>query len=166
MYKQDLKLQPSKTGTGVFTTIDIPANVPIMELRGTLYLEKDLPNPNNTAVLQISTNTFMDLTGVVDGVDYLNHSCNPNCLMHIVGNRVILYSMYVIKAGAELTFDYSTTSTDTVAKWNMTCHCGDFHCRKNISGFQTLDATTQQKMIQKGMVPLYITQPQMFPKKF
>jgi hypothetical protein len=166
MYKQDLKIQPSKIGMGVFTTIDIPANVPIMELRGTLYLEKDLPSPTNNSVLQIGTNTFMGLTGVVDGVDYLNHSCNPNCLMHIVGNRAVLYSMYVIKAGSELTFDYSLSSTDTPAKWSMLCHCGDFNCRKTISGFHTLDTATQQKMIKQGMVPLYITQPQMFPKKF
>ena len=80
-----------------------------------------------------------------------------------MGNRAILYSLYVIPAGAELTFDYSTTSTDTLETWKMTCACGSHKCRKAISGYQYLDPTLQEEYKKKGMIPLFITTP-MFQK--
>jgi hypothetical protein len=163
MYAQYLKVKLSGTGQGVFTSIQIPADVPILEVRGPIYLEQDLPDPNHPALLQVGTNTFIAASGGPD--DYLNHSCNPNCMMHVAGNRAVLYSLYVIAAGSELTFDYSTTATDDHAKWTMPCACGQNNCRKNISGFQYLDPTLQKSLIDRGMVPLYITQPNMFPKK-
>ena len=163
MYHQYLKVKASKNSQGVFTTIQIPAGVPILEIRGPIYVEKDLPDPNDPTILQVGTNTFIGISGGLD--DHLNHSCNPNCMMHVAGNRAILYSLYVIPVGAELTFDYSTTSTDTHEKWKMDCQCGQNNCRKVISGFQYLDPALQKKLIGKGMVPLYITQPNMFPKK-
>ena len=163
MYIQYLKVKPSGTGQGVFTSVQIPSDVPILEVRGPIYLEQDLPDPNHPALLQIGTNTFIGPSGGAD--DYLNHSCNPNCMVHVAGNRAVLYSLYVIQAGAELTFDYSLSSTDTADKWTMNCQCGQNNCRKMISGFQYLDPTLQKILIDKNMVPLYITQPQMFPKK-
>lgn len=164
MYTQYLKVEAAKNGRGVFTSIQIPANVPILEIRGPIYTEQTLPkNTDLSLVLQVGPNTYIGISGGID--DYLNHSCNPNCLMHVAGNRAILYSMYVIPAGAELTFDYSSTSTDSASQWTMKCHCGQPNCRKNISGFQYLDPTLQQSMIKRGMVPMYITMPNMFPKQ-
>lgn len=164
MYLQYLKVKPCKTGLGVFTNVQIPANVPILEVRGNIYLEKDLPDPNHPTLLQVGPNTFIGPSGGVD--DSINHSCNPNCMMHVVGNRAILYSLYVIPAGSELTFDYSTTATDSYEKWSMTCLCGQVNCRKVISGFQNLDPELQQSLIKKGLVPLYITNPNMIQKKY
>lgn len=163
MFTQYLKVKPSKTGQGVFTTVQIPANVPVLEVRGPIYTEKDLPDPNHPALLQVGPETFIAASGGPD--DYLNHSCNPNCVMRVEGHRAILYSLYVIQAGAELTFDYSTTATDSIDKWKMDCQCGDFHCRRVISGFQNLDPALQQKMKDKGWVPNYIAEPSMFPKQ-
>ena len=164
MYNRYLKVKPCKTGQGVFTTVDIPTNVPIIEVRGTIYKEKDLPNPNHPALLQVGPDIFIGPSGGVD--DYINHSCNPNCLVHIAGNRAVVYSMYVIPEGSEITFDYSTTATDDHNKWKMECQCGEFACRKIISGHQYLDDTTKQKMQDKGMLPLYITQPNLFQKSW
>jgi SET domain-containing protein len=161
MYQEHLKLQPSKGGRGVFTTVIIPAKQPILEVRGPVMLEKNLPDPNHPALLQIGADTFIGASGDVD--DMINHSCNPNCYMHITGNRAILFSLYVIPAGAELTFDYSSTSTDSLDKWKMDCKCGEFTCRKVISGFQHLDTGIQQKLKDQGVVPLYILNPEMFP---
>jgi hypothetical protein len=161
VYNEHLKLQPTKTGQGVFTTVVIPAKQPILEVRGPVLLEKDLPDPNHPALLQMGADTFIGASGDVD--DYLNHSCNPNCYMHITGNRAILYSLYVIPAEVELTFDYSSTATDSLEKWKMNCQCGEFVCRKVISGFQHLDGLTQQKLKNQGAVPLYILRPEMFP---
>lgn len=159
MYKQYLKVKQSKTGMGqgVFTTIKIPAGVPIFEVTGNIYNKQSLPTAKQEIALQIGPDLFI---GSSEGLmDYVNHSCNPNCLIHIVGSRAILYSMYVITPDTELTFDYSTSSTDSLEEWNMNCLCGDPNCRKVISGFHLLDEATQQDLKNKGMVPLFITHP-------
>lgn len=157
MYKQYLKTKACKTGLGVFTTIELPANEPLFEIIGTVYAEKDLPDPNHPALLQVGPDTFIGPSGAFD--DYINHSCNPNCRMHVVGNRAIVYSLYVIPAGAELTFDYSTTSSDTQDKWSMKCACDTHKCRGNISGYQYLEPALQEEYKMKGMIPLFITFP-------
>ena len=164
MYKEHCKLLHTKTGLGVFTDTIIPAKAPIMEVRGPIYAEKDLPDPTHPALLQVGPDTFIGPSGDLD--DYINHSCQPNCYMHVAGNRAILFSLYVITAGSELTFDYSSTSTDELEKWKMDCLCGDFNCRKVISGFQHLSDADKQKMKDKMVLPLYIQHPNMFLKSW
>lgn len=161
MYSQFLEVRPSINGLGVFTRVVIPAKVPIIEITGELYNDSNLPD--HPAMCQIGTDTFVGPSGKPD--DYLNHSCNPNCKLVIAGNRAILYSMYVIPINNELTFDYSTTSTDTLEKWHMKCNCGHNKCRQVISGHYYLDEQTKSDYIQKGMLPLYILYPDMFPKQ-
>lgn len=164
MYKDYCKLQPSKGGLGMFTTVIIPAKTPIIEVRGPVGSEKEMPDPNHPALLQIGNDLFIGPSGDLD--DYINHSCNPNCYIHIAGNRAILFSLYVIPAGSELTFDYSTTATDSLEKWKMDCLCGHATCRKVISGFQHLDESVKQNLKDKNTVPLYILHPEMFPRKW
>lgn len=151
MYNQYLKTKASKNGTGVFTEVTIPANVPIIEFTGTIFGHA----PANQEYLQIGVGLYLGVSGAID--DYINHSCKPNCVLHIVGRRAILYSKYVITANTELNFDYSTSSTDTHETWKMNCSCGAQNCRKVISGIQYLDDETINKMKQEDMLPLFIT---------
>lgn len=155
MFKPYLKLQPTKMGQGVFTSIKIPVGVPVVEVTGEVYAEDKLPDPNHPALLQVNHNTFIGPSGDVD--DYINHSCDPNCRVHIVGNRAILYSLYDIPANSEITFDYSTNSTDTLDKWQMNCQCGKFNCRKIISGLQYVNSSIVEDYKKRGMIPLFIT---------
>jgi hypothetical protein len=165
MYQQYLKVQPSKMGTGqgTFTTVKIPANVAVLEITGPILLDREVPDMNDPALLQVGPNTFIGASGDVD--DFLNHSCDPNCKMHVVGNRAFLYSLYVIPAGSELTFDYSTTSTDTLDSWKMNCKCGSNKCRKLISGAQYLPGPLTDTYKSKGMLPLYILEPNLIQKR-
>lgn len=153
MHTNYLKVLPSKNGNGVFTTVDIPARTPILECTGDIYTRTNVPN--HPAVLQIAQDLYIGPSGSHD--DIVEHSCNPNCFLHVVGKRAILYSLHLIKANSELTFDYSTTSTDTLDEWKMDCHCGSFNCRKVISGFQYLDPKLQEEYKKSGMVPLFMT---------
>lgn len=153
MYTQYIKTMPSKIGNGTFTTVDIPARTPIMEWTGDIFDKSNAPD--HPALLQIAQNTFLGPSGKPD--DTINHSCDPNCYLHVVGKRAIVYSLYFIKADTELTFDYSTTSTDTLDEWKMICQCGSAKCRKIISGFQYLDPKLQDEYIKLGIVPLFIT---------
>jgi hypothetical protein len=154
MFKDNLKIKSCKLGLGVFTDIKIPANVPIIEITGNTFNYDSLPNKNSIYNMQIGNDLYITQSGDID--DYLNHSCNPNCYMHIVGKRAILYSLYVIPAGKELTFDYSLISTDLLEEWGMICLCGDFNCRKTISGFGNLPQHIKDKYKKKGIIPGYI----------
>ena len=80
-------------------------------------------------------------------------------MLHIVGKRAFLYSLYVIKANSELTFDYSTSSTDTYDTWKMNCKCCYIKCRKVISGFDYLSDEIKEKYKEKNMIPLFINDP-------
>lgn len=153
MYKQYLKTLTTEKGLGVISSVEIPTNIPIFEFKGNLFTRQSLKH-DMSQVLQIGPDTYLGPSGDID--DYVNHSCNPNCCVHTVGNRAILYSLYVIPIELELTFDYSTTSTDTLDFWKMNCLCGNFNCRKIISGFQLLDTNTQEDYIKKGLVPQYV----------
>jgi SET domain-containing protein len=163
MYKQYLEVRDCKMGKGTFTTVIIPANTPIMEMSGPILLDREIKPEDMDMHLQIGPNTFLGPSGDVD--DYINHSCDPNCKLHVVGNRVIVYSLYVIPKDAELFYDYSVTSTDTADDWKMDCKCGSNKCRKIISGHTSLDPLTKEMYKNKGMLPLYILEPQMIHKR-
>jgi hypothetical protein len=162
MFTQYLKVADGKNGKGTFTSIEIPAGVPIAEANGPTHI-LNVSKTNNPNWLQVGVDIFMAASGHMLP-DYINHSCDPNCYFHMMGNRAILYSLYVISVGAELTFDYSTTSTDTMETWQMQCACGSHKCRKTISGYQSLNPTLQEEYKSKGMIPLFITT-QMFQKR-
>lgn len=160
-YAKYLKVEDCKTGKGVFTSVAIPANSMVLEMSGTIVTE--VPPNDHDMFLQIGPNTFIGPSGGTD--DYVNHSCNPNCKMHIVGDRAFLYSLYVIPTGAELTFDYATTSTETLDSWQMNCKCGSYNCRKVISGYKYIDQKTFEDYLKKGAIPMYITAPQLFQNR-
>jgi len=63
----------------------------------------------------------------------INHSCNPN--LGIKG-KIMFYAIRDIKAGEELTFDYSTSEKEI--DWVMGCYCGSKNCRKIITSIQFL----------------------------
>lgn len=145
---------PSKTGNGVFTKIKIPAGSPVIEVTGDLFNSKTADH-NHPALLQVGPDLYIGPSGDVD--DYVNHSCNPNCLLHCVGSRAILFALHDIPAGSEITFDYSTSSTENKEQWQMKCLCGYKNCRKIISGFQYLDSKLIDEYHKKNMIPLFIS---------
>lgn len=151
--KEYLKLKPSRLGSqGIFTTVKIKRNIPIIEVTGDLFTSTNLPD--SPAMLQVGPDLFIGPSGGID--DHMNHSCDPNCYLHIVGNRAIAYALYDIQADSELTFDYSTSSTDTLDVWQMKCNCGSVNCRNIISGLHYLSPAAREEMKKKGMLPLFM----------
>lgn len=152
MYNEHLKIQPAKkNGNGVFTLIAIPADVPILEIKGDFFSSKDNIGQDH---LQVGIDKFIGPTGGID--DHINHSCNPNCVLHIAGNRAMLYSLHAIRENSEITFDYSVSSTDTHDTWKMECKCGEFNCRKIISGYNYLPPDLRSKYEGVGMTPQFM----------
>jgi len=156
-FKPNLEVKSAGSkGSGVFSKVMIPAKTVIYEFAGAIMTGSDLKNYNEPQnALQIGESLYLTKSGGLE--DYTNHSCDPNCGLRIVGNRALLVTLYVIQPGHEITFDYSTSSNDTMNSWNMNCNCGTFICRKVISGFQYLPAERQQYYIKLGIVPGYLT---------
>lgn len=144
-------------GRGVFSKVTFPANTTIFEITGQVIKKKDIPYPfppESNNYIQIGKDTYLGLSGSFD--DYLNHSCNPNCKIHIVGTRAFLITMYQVNPGTELTFDYSTTCNEILNEWQMNCNCKSYNCRKTISGFQYLNEDKQKEYIKMGIIPEYL----------
>lgn len=156
-FKRNLALKKTNRGWGVFTKGEVPANSIIFEFHGEVIPAGKVPNPlapKDDYYLQIAPDKYLGPSGDFD--DFVNHSCNPNCGIHIVGDRAFLKSLYLISANTEVTFDYSTTSDEDPKSWSMPCQCGVYGCRKTISGFQELDKTTKDRYKKLGIVPKYL----------
>lgn len=150
---ENLKIVETNKGKGVITLSDIPANTVIFEFKGDKFDREKLVH-NFASILQVGSDRFLGPSGDKD--DYINHSCNPNCGLYIVANRAFLMSLHDISEKTELTFDYSTSSSDTLDQWKMECKCGFYHCRKVISGYQYLDKAIKDRYEKLGIVPKYL----------
>ncbi|HEX8179139.1 MAG TPA: SET domain-containing protein-lysine N-methyltransferase [Pyrinomonadaceae bacterium] len=78
---------------------------------------------------------------------FLNHSCDPNTGVRATTEIIALTQ---IEAGAELTFDYSTSMAED--SWEMDCACATAICRRRIRDFKHLPAERQLYYINHGAV--------------
>ena len=72
-------------------------------------------------------NEDYDIDGSVEwnAARFLNHSCHPNCEADIVRGRIWIYALHDIKAGEELTYNYSHGIEEYEER---PCHCGAHNC--------------------------------------
>ena len=84
----------------------------------------------------------------IEPVDYMNHSCEPNCG---VRGSVVVVARRDIDVGEELTFDYGTTDTD---RWTLECGCGAGSCRGRMTGEDWRNPDFQAR--NAGFLSLYI----------
>lgn len=89
----------------------------------------------------------------------LNHSCDPNAgIFKIDKDNTVtdfeLKTLRPIKNGDEITIDYATTQLE---EWEMPCHCGSSSCRGVVTDFARLPSEMQEKYVNLGIVPKYIT---------
>jgi hypothetical protein len=151
-----LSLKPTAArGNGVFTDTLIGPDAVVLDFHGPLLTFAALPIGGHHD-LQIGPDLYIGASHELD--DYVNHSCDPNCWVEIrdldstVSARLI--ALRRIEPGEEITFDYSTTSTETFATWSMPCLCGASICRRVISGFGTLPKDVQARYV--NLVPAYV----------
>lgn len=119
-------------GKGIFAKQAIKKDSLVFNFIGTV-----LPLEEATTLsLQISEFTALESTCEID--DYLNHSCDPNCVV-VITDDVSLYAKRDIEINEELSFDYNTTECDLVAqKCDFKCQCKSDKCLKWIKGSKYL----------------------------
>lgn len=141
------------TGKGMFTRVPISQNEIISKFEGDLFTCQEILKIGKDFLdccLQIDNDLYMKQKTL----DFINHSCNPNCWIQIKGQRAFLVAFREIQKGEELTFDYSTTMDEDY--WEMDCNCQSINCRKRIRDFKYLPEEIQENYIQKGIIPKYI----------
>jgi SET domain-containing protein len=115
-------------GMGGFARRDIRRGKRIVEYVGNKLSKAKAQQALDQQNVYIFT---LDDTYDVDGsvawnpARFLNHGCNPNCEVEIVRGRIWIYALRDIKAGEELTYNYSYDFEDYE---NRPCNCGAPSC--------------------------------------
>jgi SET domain len=126
-------------GCGVFTTAPIAAGTRIVAIAGQKYRTRDIP-PEALA-MQIDDDLWLCSEGEnLD--DYINHSCAPN--IGFIHNDPVLYALRDIAAAEELTWDYSTSISES--GWNLACLCEAKSCRGTVLPFGELTLEQQKRL--------------------
>jgi len=74
-------------------------------------------------------NKKYDIDGLIDEnkARFINHSCNPNCEVDIIKDRIWISSIKKIKKNEELSYDYGYAFDKEDYKDHV-CKCGSKHC--------------------------------------
>jgi uncharacterized protein len=104
--KRHLKVRKSKTGLGLFALESIERKGLVIEYVGPILTRKEANEKGGQYLFETSYNRFIDGSGRKNTARYINHSCNPNCEIDIVGGRVLVITKREILAGEELNYDY------------------------------------------------------------
>ena len=115
------KVKKSKIhGNGIVATQNISKGVQIIEYIGETINKKEgdrrsadrikkyLNKKNEGSVYIFELNKKFDIDGspLYNKARYINHSCNPNCEVDIIENKIWIISIKLIKKGEELNYDY------------------------------------------------------------
>ena len=123
-----LVIRPSRIhAAGVFTTASIRKGSRVVEYSGP-RLSPEEANRLYDGAPRTYLYGLEDGKTVIDGEGmgaYLNHSCDPNCEVDEIKNRVWILAIRDIAAGEELLWDYNLYDDDDPAP----CHCGSPQCR-------------------------------------
>ncbi|MGA6983574.1 MAG: SET domain-containing protein-lysine N-methyltransferase [Candidatus Sulfotelmatobacter sp.] len=123
-----LVIRPSRIhAAGVFTTAPIRKGARVVEYTGPRLTPEEA-----NRLYEGASRTYLygmeDGKTVIDGEGmgaFLNHSCDPNCEVDEVKNRVWILALRNILPGEELLWDYSLYDDEDPAP----CHCGTLKCR-------------------------------------
>ena len=140
LHKSIVKKAIGKKGWGLFATKMIKEGEVVWELDSSckVFPLKQNIKKKHPKAFQFGNKYVL----CSDDSDFMNHSCNPNTWWL---SDTQLVARWDIKAGEEITYDYSTSDVfpDWVADWE--CHCGAKDCRGRISNKDCLRKDFQQK---------------------
>ncbi len=102
------------------------------ERRGDLHWARSLETGGG-AVYLFTLNKKYDVDGAFpwNPARLINHSCDPNCEVHIVKGRIWVVALMDIEDGTELSFNYGFDAEDYESH---PCRCGKARCVGYIVG--------------------------------
>jgi SET domain-containing protein len=145
-------LETGPKGLGVFATRSYRRGEPVLAFGGPFLSSAEIAD--YTHVIQVDDELFLGASGGLD--DYVNHSCDPNCVLRWAPLSLSLVASKSIEAGAEITFDYSTCIDAEPGLHS--CMCGSVRCRGRVVPFRELDRLTRSRYLRLGAVPPFVRQ--------
>ena len=123
-----LVVRPSPIhSVGVYTTASIRKGARVVEYAGQRLTPEEADRLYD-GVSRTYLYGLEDGKTLIDGEGlgaYLNHSCNPNCEVDEIKDRVWIFALRDIAAGEELVWDYSLYDDESPAP----CYCRSPQCR-------------------------------------
>lgn len=90
---------------------------------------------HHTFLFQVDEHFVIDATSKGSDARFMNHSCDPNCEAVNEEGRIFIEAIQSIRAGDELTYDYSFEHEGRITKKLRElykCECGTPNCRGTI----------------------------------
>jgi uncharacterized protein len=115
-------------GIGGFARVDIPIGTRVIEYVGEIISKQEsLVRCERSNEYIFAIDDERDLDGNVEWnpARFLNHSCEPNCEAQFVDGHIWLVAIRDVRAGEELTFNYSYDLADYR---EHPCRCGAKTC--------------------------------------
>jgi SET domain-containing protein len=102
-------------GWGVYATRTIPKNTRIIDYAGekisnqkSLRREQRYIKRGRLWCFKLTNRTVIDAAVGGNDARFINHSCRPNCYVHIAGGVIWIRASRTIRRGEELTYNYHT----------------------------------------------------------
>lgn len=132
MEKERFKLQIKASkidGKGAFALEAIPARKKVGELAGEVIslrrARKLAEQLKRIAIVELDDHWALNATDTEGAIKYINHSCQPNTYMRVIGKHVEFYALRDIAIKEELTCGYGETHHDG----KLLCRCGTKGCK-------------------------------------
>lgn len=133
------------TGNGLFATNAIKRDDFVLEYKGRHVPTMKANTLKTRYLFEIDDYWTVDGSSRGNTARYINHSCKPNCEARIEDGRVLIFALYDIAAGEELTIDYGEEYFDEFIRPHG-CRCkacaADFRARSRPTLSQTLPGRT------------------------
>ncbi len=145
-------------GKAVYAAVKFDDGETIVKFTGRKFRADQVPGLVRGATdrfVQITPDAYLGPSGRID--DLINHSCDPNGGLRFSDGGVFLIAIRPIFPGEEITWDYSTTLTQS--NWHMICQCRSRDCRRVIGNFETLTPDRQEWFRARGVVAPYLRSP-------
>lgn len=117
-----LMLKRTRTGLGLFARTAIAANRRIVEYVGPILDEEECEEKGGRFLFELDERRAIDGSSRANIARYINHSCRPNAKERLSRNRIWIWSLTDIAAGAEITMDYGEEYFDLYIK-PKGCRC-------------------------------------------
>ena len=102
-------------GWGVYATRTIPKNTRIIDYAGekisnqeSLRREQRYIRDGHLWCFKLTNRTVIDAAVGGNDARFINHSCRPNCYVHIAAGVIWIRASRTIRRGEELTYNYHT----------------------------------------------------------
>ena len=118
------RIARARTGLGLFATEMIPSHVRIFEYTGNIITnaEADAMPGKPRYLYNLSRTHTLDGSPRSNIGRYANHSCAPNAIIYVYGQRIYVKSLREIQPGEEITYDYGKEYFDAfIGKENCLC---------------------------------------------